>query len=481
MRYKVIGPPGTGKTKTLLDEVDKYIAKGIPLNRIGYFAFTRNAANEARDRFLKKNKDLTEKDTLYFKTLHSLAFHNLGLNQDNVMNELHYKAIGETCGIQINYASYESNSWNGIFSSNSEYLNLINLARVRRIDTLNQFDLNEHLSKVERNKLDAIDKEINSYKKTYGLIDFTDMLDKFLKNGTVKGKLDVIFVDEAQDLSKIQWDMLEKIEKENEADVWIAGDDDQAIFGWAGADVMSFIKWKATEVPLQQSKRVPSEIQKAALSIVGRIEEYRLDKKYYPKKEKGQITEVIKIADIDMSKGSWLILARTNSLLKEIPKMLKQKGLFFKTSDGKNSIGKNLYEDIEYWNKMKKNEKIPEIIEQRILERIKDKKPNLELEWHEAFNNEASDKIDYLRVLLANKERIDGTPRITISTIHSAKGGEATNVVLFLNETTNTIKAASKSRAKRDEEYRVWYVAVTRSMQNLFLIKNNNKRKEFII
>jgi|TARA_B110000881_G_scaffold218882_1_gene239353 superfamily I DNA/RNA helicase len=481
MRYKVIGPPGTGKTKTLLDEVDKYIAKGVPLNRIGYFAFTRNAANEARDRFLKKNKDLTEKDTLYFKTLHSLAFHNLGLNQDNVMNELHYKAIGETCGIQINYASYESNSWNGIFSSNSEYLNLINLARVRRIDTLNQFDLNEHLSKVERNKLDAIDKEINSYKKTYGLIDFTDMLDKFLKNGTVKGKLDVIFVDEAQDLSKIQWDMLEKIEKENEADVWIAGDDDQAIFGWAGADVMSFIKWKATEVPLQQSKRVPSEIQKAALSIVGRIEEYRLDKKYYPKKEKGQITEVIKIADIDMSKGSWLILARTNSLLKEIPKMLKQKGLFFKTSDGKNSIGKNLYEDIEYWNKMKKNEKIPEIIEQRILERIKDKKPNLELEWHEAFNNEASDKIDYLRVLLANKERIDGTPRITISTIHSAKGGEATNVVLFLNETTNTIKAASKSRAKRDEEYRVWYVAVTRSMQNLFLIKNNNKRKEFII
>ena len=481
MRYKVIGPPGTGKTKTLLDEVDKYIAKGVPLNRIGYFAFTRNAANEARDRFLKKNKDLTEKDTLYFKTLHSLAFHNLGLNQDNVMNELHYKAIGETCGIQINYASYESNSWNGIFSSNSEYLNLINLARVRRIDTLHQFDLNEHLSKVERNKLDAIDKEINNYKKTYGLIDFTDMLDKFLKNGTVKGKLDVIFVDEAQDLSKIQWDMLEKIEKENDADVWIAGDDDQAIFGWAGADVMSFIEWKATEVPLQQSKRVPSEIQKAALSIVGRIEEYRLDKKYYPKKEKGQITEVIKIADIDMSKGSWLILARTNSLLKEIPKMLKQKGLFFKTSDDKNSVSKNLYEDIAYWDKMKAGKKIPEIIEQRILERIKSKKPDFRLTWYNAFNNESSDKIDYLRVLLANKEKINKTPRITISTIHSAKGSEATNVVLFLNETTNTMKAASKSRSKKDEEYRVWYVAVTRSMQNLFLIKNNNKRKEFII
>jgi len=481
MRYKVIGPPGTGKTKTLLDQVDKYLAKGIPLNRIGYFAFTRKASEEAQDRFLKKNKELSRKDIKYFQTLHSLAFNNLGLSEDNVMDELHYKAIGETSGIQIKYASYEKNAWNGIFSSNSEYLNLINLARVKRIDTLHQFDLNEHLSKVERNKLEAIDIEIVAYKKLYGLIDFTDMLEQFLEKGTVTNKLDVIFVDEAQDLSKIQWDMLEKLEKDNDADMYVAGDDDQAIFGWAGADVKSFIKWESIEIPLTQSKRVPSEIQKAALSIINRLEEYRLDKKYFPKKEKGQILEVVRIEDIDMSKGSWLILARTKTLLKEIPKILKQKGLFYKAVDGKNSMGKNLYEDIENWNKMKEGKHVPEIIEQRVLERIKDNKPNFKLEWYEAFTNEPSHKIDYLRVMLSNKEKVDKKPRIIISTIHSAKGGEATNVVLFLNETANTIKAANKSKSKKDEEYRVWYVAVTRSMQNLFLIKNNNKRKEFII
>jgi superfamily I DNA/RNA helicase len=182
-----------------------------------------------------------------------------------------------------------------------------------------------------------------------------------------------------------------------------------------------------------------------------------------------------------MSKGSWLILARTKTLLKEIPKMLKQKGLFYKAVDGKNSMGKNLYEDIQNWNKMKEGKHVPEIIEQRVLERIKDNKPNFKLEWYEAFTNEPSHKIDYLRVMLSNKEKVDKKPRIIISTIHSAKGGEATNVVLFLNETANTIKAANKSKSKKDEEYRVWYVAVTRSMQNLFLIKNNNKRKEFII
>ena len=43
------------------------------------------------------------------------------------------------------------------------------------------------------------------------------------------------------------------------------------------------------------------------------------------------------------------------------------------------------------------------------------------------------------------------------------------------------MKAAKKSVYKQDEEYRVWYVAVTRTMQNLYLIKCNNKKKEFII
>ena len=79
MRYNVVGPPGTGKTKTLLDKVKLYLDTGIPLDRIGYFAFTRKAAGEARDRFLKIKTELTKKDIKYFQTLHSLAFYTLGL------------------------------------------------------------------------------------------------------------------------------------------------------------------------------------------------------------------------------------------------------------------------------------------------------------------------------------------------------------------------------------------------------------------
>ena len=478
MRYKVVGPPGTGKTRRLLNEVQKYVKKGIPLNRIGYFAFTRKAAGEARDRYLKVETHLSKKDIKHFQTLHSLAFNNLGLKEENVMQELNYKRIGEECGIQISYASYETNSWNGIFSSNSEYLNLINLARVRQTSPLEELDRNEHLGKIERFKLDAIAKEIDDYKKTNGLIDFTDMLDKFLIKGNVNNKFDVIFVDEAQDLSLIQWKMIEKIEKDNQCDVWVAGDDDQAIFGWAGADVDSFINWKAEEIPLQQSERVPSEIQVKALGIIDRVQDNRLSKDYFPKKETGEILIQFKLSAIDMTKGDWLILARTNPLLKPIPRYLKSMGLFFETAQG-NSIGKTLFEDINYWNKIRKGEKIPEVQEQRVLERMS--KRDNKLEWYDAFDQVASSKKDYLRSMLANGEDLSKQPRIKVSTIHGAKGGEATNVVLFLNQTNNTMKAAKKSVTKQDEEYRVWYVAVTRTIQKLYLIKCNNRQKEFKI
>ena len=478
MRYKVIGPPGTGKTRRLLNEVQKYVKKGTSLNRIGYFAFTRKAAGEARDRYLNVETHLSKKDVQHFQTLHSLAFNNLGLKEENVMQELNYKRIGEECGIQVTYASYETNSWNGIFSSDSEYLNLINLARVRQTSPLEELDRNEHLAKIERFKLDAIAKEIYDYKKTNGLIDFTDMLDKFLIKGNVNNKFDVIFVDEAQDLSLIQWKMIQKIEEDNKCDVWVAGDDDQAIFGWAGADVDSFIDWKAEEIPLQQSERVPSEIQIKALQIIDRVQDNRLSKDYFPKKETGEILLQFKLSAIDMTKGDWLILARTNPLLKPIPRYLKSQGLFFETAQG-NSIGKTLFEDIGYWNQMRKGEKIPEIQEQRVLEKMS--KRDDTKEWYDAFDQVALSKKDYLRSMLANGEDLSKQPRIKVSTIHGAKGGEATNVVLFLNQTKNTMKAAKKSVTKQDEEYRVWYVAVTRTMQKLYLIKCNNRQKEFNI
>ena len=83
------------------------------------------------------------------------------------------------------------------------------------------------------------------------------MILEFIKSDK-SPKFDVVFIDEAQDLSLMQWDMAKTIWNKTE-DSFIAGDDDQAIFRWAGADVDSFIAQKGLMMPLKQSYRIPSK------------------------------------------------------------------------------------------------------------------------------------------------------------------------------------------------------------------------------
>ena len=60
--HKIYGPPGTGKTFRLLKRVKAYIRTGTPYHKIGYFAFTKKAAGEARNRI-----GVSDKKVPYFQ------------------------------------------------------------------------------------------------------------------------------------------------------------------------------------------------------------------------------------------------------------------------------------------------------------------------------------------------------------------------------------------------------------------------------
>jgi len=282
-------------------------------------------------------------------------------------------------------------------------------------------------------------------------------------------------------------------------DIYIAGDDDQAIFGWAGADVDSFINFDAVEIPLKQSKRVPIIVHQRALLRLDNIKSGRLEKPWNtPTSEEGNIKIFFSIDPINLSKGDWYILARTNDLLKPILQNLRRRGVYFETKDGR-SMSESLYRDILNWEAWKKGKELNTIEVQRLLERFDKKfketedklfklnnlkteyKLDSRLQWYDAFTAVSPNTKTYIRTMRNNGEDLRLKPRVKVLTLHSSKGGEATNVIILQNQTRNTIKGATKTIMKQDEEQRVWYVGLTRCSKNLFLIRCKDRSKEFKI
>ena len=98
--------------------------------------------------------------------------------------------------------------------------------------------------------------------------------------------------------------------------------------------------------------------------------------------------------------------------------------------------------------------------------------------WYEAFDNAGQTKVNYLRKMRKNGEKLNEKPRIELSTIHAAKGGEATNVVLLTDLTENTMRSYERNP---DDENRLFYVGATRTKENLHIIEPKKYEKGYII
>lgn len=479
----LFGPPGTGKTTTLLNEVEAELNKGTHPERIAFFAFTRKAATEAAARASARFK-LKDDDLAWFRTLHSAAFKMLGLSSSEVMQEAHYAELAAHLGRFTFEHSYSEDTervpLGGALGDLA--LSVYSRARSRCVSVENEwYETEDNNLNLRDAKLFA--RTLDDYKRTYQLLDFSDFLDEVHE----PLELDLLIIDEAQDLTRQQWDFVRRVGA-NAKRVIIAGDDDQAIFQWAGADLRTFLGMRGTLKVLPVSYRLPFLVWQKSNNIAKTIKR-RQPKDWSPRPDdQGAIQYSEDVDKVPLcGSASWLLLTRLRWQLSMMEQACLDQGVVYQ-HDGRWSNQTPEIRAVVAYERLRRGEAVTSSQAQFIGRLIPgcanmpthdsitwddvswpfDGKP----EWMVALRAMGQEERSYITKLRINKESLTQPGRVVLSTIHGVKGGEADNVVLLPN-TSRRIYTAQEQDP--DSEARVWYVATSRARHELHVLTATNK------
>jgi len=303
-------------------------------------------------------------------------------------------------------------------------------------------------------------------------IDFDDMLYLPVLNDHRFPKFDIVFVDEAQDLSPIQHEIVKRILAPG-ARVIAVGDTQQAIYSFRGADSDSMNKFRAafspTELPLSISYRCPHRVVDEAQRYVEHIQPFqnakdgivqRLDEFPYPFEDMGPQD---------------LIICRNNAPLFRI-------GLQFLSRQLPVTVMGNFGDRLVSFIKSFKTKDIA-IFKQRIDQWFEIEHARLmEAEQYSKAGQE-EDKYECVTVLLEHSKSVDEMLELLnrlclqgdgaiVSSVHRAKGREALRVYIY-NPSLIPSRYA-KSKAQIHQELNLLYVAITRSKSELYFVEQGD-------
>lgn len=486
----ILGSPGTGKTHALLSIIEEELEKGTPPDRIGFVTFTRRAAEEAITRACAKF-NLTRNQLPHFRTTHSMCFKQLSLRSGDVFEGKWLREFSEYAGVRVTGRWTEDGTMTG-FELGDRVLFMENLSRVRMVPLRGLYDRDD--DGLPWGEVRRVSAALRAFKSAECLLDYTDMLEEFLKSG-VKPVLDVLVIDEAHDNSLLQWRVMESLAV-GARRVIMAGDDDQNIYQWAGADVNYFIDLPGKARALPRSYRCPPVIQELAGNLIKRVARRR-PKQWEPREGTGEIIRKQSFHETDCSGPEVLVLARNSYVLREqVEPELRRQGIVYERH-GKPSIRPEYLEAATIWERLRSGgtatvldcRKVYDVMtsgrgvekgHKTLVGRADEDELSMEdlrrtggllvnSIWHEALDRLPRDEVGYMVAARRRGEKLKQAPRVKLSTIHGAKGGQAQHVILMKEVARRTFQEIEKTP---DDELRVWYVGATRAQETLTIVES---------
>lgn len=513
----IIGNPGCGKTTKLISELQKLYQEGTPLERIAYCSFSVAAIDEAISRALKALKISTTTSSttskiesykgklIYFKTLHAMAFRLLGLDASSLLSETGMKDFAHSQGLRITGDYIRKKGLPHRMTPGDKIMQIIGVSELCN-KAIRDYMIENNIHDIPINIVEKVAHNYKAFKILNSQYDYTDMLIMAKNTDIEVPELDYLFIDEAQDLSSLQWILVNKLASKAEH-IIIAGDDKQAVNSFSGADVDTFLSLPGRVETLKQSYRTPKLVYDAANKLVEKMTTYRKEGAVWkPRRIEGTYNIVSSLPLDKIQKGGdWLILARGGYQLQTLANELykieaDQKPILF-TLNNMPPIDLDAYAIIWLYKRYNKDmirnlvsppdsRSTPDQVAnkkkyQRILNKfIRNAFPLEEAankEWHEIFVNEDPVKLRYLQktypLYESYGDEVFKRATVRLMTIHSAKGREADNVVVYLNvpkTVSDTLRYDDS-----DIEIKVFYVAITRAKQNLYLYQDKKQRYSY--
>ncbi|MGB4438570.1 MAG: ATP-dependent helicase [Sedimentibacter sp.] len=231
----VLSTAGSGKTTVTISRVGKLIYENKCSSKILTITFSKMAANDMRNRFQSwfggSYKAKTEFSTIHafsYKIVRSF-YKRKGIDFKLLTNNYH--VLGE-----ILKSHYSKSYFN--YVSDEEIENLSSTIGFINNMMINPMEYKDY--GIEIKEFDKIYENYRLYKSQNRLIDFDDMLlyaykiisssDYYRKN--IKSTFQYVQIDEMQDTSKIQHEIIKQITDDN---LFMVGDDDQAIYSFRGS------------------------------------------------------------------------------------------------------------------------------------------------------------------------------------------------------------------------------------------------------